>query len=189
MVTMSSTAPIAITCSLRRCSNLFSKASAVCWTGENWGNGRDSVGENQLGAKSNALPSRSETARLSTRLLKAVELGEGRHIKRGQPTGSEIKQHSIELRDDENAEGTLHAKGANCETPVIRERGVHFNLTHAITPLPARETFRGLSRTHSGERTPRRPGLKGLTSLSLPKACSPWRAAGVRCSGGSPKPT
>jgi len=49
-------------------------------------------------------------------------LSKGRHIARGQPTDTEIKQHSIEFRDDENAEGTLHAKGANCETPVIHAR-------------------------------------------------------------------
>jgi hypothetical protein len=78
-------------------------------------------------------------------------VSEGRHIKRGQPTDSAIKQHSIELRDDENADGTLHAKGANCETPVIHEHGVHFNLAHAVASaacsrgisVSQRKTFRG----------------------------------------------
>ena len=46
--------PIATTCSLRRCSNWFSKARAVCWAKENQGNGRDKVGENRVGAKRGA---------------------------------------------------------------------------------------------------------------------------------------
>jgi hypothetical protein len=55
MDTTSSTAPIAITCSLRRCINWFSKASAACWTKENRGNGRDQVGEVRVGANAPGL--------------------------------------------------------------------------------------------------------------------------------------
>ena len=46
---------------------------------------------------------------------------------------------------------TLHAKGANCETPVMHEHGVHFNLAHAVAcggcsrdlSESQRNTFRG----------------------------------------------
>jgi hypothetical protein len=46
---------------------------------------------------------------------------------------------------------TLHAKGADCETPVIHEHEVHFNLAHAVgfaacsrdLCVSQRNTFRG----------------------------------------------
>jgi DNA-binding transcriptional ArsR family regulator len=41
---------MAVTCSLCRCSNWFSKARAVCWARENQGSGRDRVGENRVDA-------------------------------------------------------------------------------------------------------------------------------------------
>ena len=88
------------------------------------------------------------------------------------PTDAEIRQRSVEFRDDENAEETLHAKGANCETPVI-----HFNLAHAVASAVCsrnlsefqRNTFRGAHVAPTW-----------FERLVVPSVC---------CSSGSPKPT